>query len=351
MAVHGDKVSKVMITDNHEIMDTTTVIHTLRPCAIPGTQQSAFYQDVVRGLTASPKHLDSKYFYDTEGDRLFQQIMQCKEYYLTNCEMEIMEEQAVQIAQALSSRVTHFDLVELGPGDATKSIHLLRQLLKSGASFTYYPIDISANVISSLEKELPAKLPGLQVHGLNGDYFDMLQQVTTQSQHPKVLLFMGANIGNFSPSGAKKFCRNLYHSMHRGDLLMVGFDLKKHPQVILSAYNDSAGITRNFNLNLLQRINRELHADFDISLFEHYPVYDPGTGACKSYLVSLKEHVVHIGGDIAVHFDLYEPLYMEISQKYSHEDIAQLAEQTGFEPLTEFMDKKEWFADCLWKRK
>lgn len=328
-------------------MYTTTVIQTLRPCA--ASQASAFYQDVIRGLTGMPKQLDSKYFYDAEGDRLFQEIMRCKEYYLTDCEMEIMQEQAAAIAEALSSQMAHFDLVELGPGDATKSIHLLRQLLKTGASFTYYPIDISANVITELEKELPAKLPDLQLQGMNGEYFDMLQQVTAQSRRPKVLLFMGANIGNFTPAGAKKFCRNLYHSMHPGDLLLVGFDLKKHPQVILSAYNDSAGITREFNLNLLRRINRELHADFDVSLFEHYPVYDPGTGACKSYLVSLQEQVVHIG-EVEVRFDLYEPVYMEISQKYSHEDIALLATQTGFEPVTEFRDHRQWFADCLWKR-
>jgi len=331
-------------------MHTTTVIQTLRPCAAPGTQPSAFYQDVVRGLSSTPKHLDSKYFYDAEGDRLFQEIMRCKEYYLTDCEMEIMQDQAAAIAASLTSQMTHFDLVELGPGDATKSIHLLRQLVKTGASFTYYPIDISANVITQLEKELPAKLPDLQLQGMNGEYFDMLQQVTAQSHHPKVLLFMGANIGNFTPAAARKFCRHLYHSMHPGDLLLVGFDLKKHPQVILSAYNDSASITREFNLNLLRRINRELHADFNPAMFEHYPVYDPGSGACKSYLVSLQEQVVHIGDDVEVRFDLHEPIYMEISQKYSHDDIAQLAEQTGFEPVTEFRDHRQWFADCLWKR-
>lgn len=331
-------------------MDTTTAIHMLQPCCNTGAQPDTFYQDVVRGLTSKPKYLDSKYFYDTAGDRLFQQIMQCHEYYLTNCEMEIMEEQADRIAAALTAQVSNFDLIELGPGDATKSIHLLQQLLRTGANFTYYPIDISSNVISLLEKELPGKLPGLQLQGMNGEYFEMLQQVTARSSQPKVLLFMGANIGNFSPAAARKFCRNLQQSLRPGDLLMVGFDLKKHPQVILNAYNDGAGITRDFNLNLLQRINRELHADFDPSLFEHYPVYDPGTGACKSYLICLKEHQVHIG-EVTVQFELYEPLYMEISQKYSRDDIAQLAIQTGFEPVTQFMDRREWFADCLWKRK
>jgi dimethylhistidine N-methyltransferase len=330
-------------------MDTTTVIHTLCVPCKTGAQTETFYNDVVRGLTATPKHLDSKYFYDATGDQLFQQIMQCPEYYLTDCEMEILSGQAAQIAHTITAHTSRFDLVELGPGDATKSIHLLEKLLKPGVDYTYFPIDISANVISLLEKELPEKLPALQLQGLNGEYFDMLQQVTARSRQPKVLLFMGANIGNFTPAVAKKFCRQLRSYLQPGDLLLAGFDLKKHPQIILNAYNDAAGITRAFNLNLLQRINRELHADFNTTLFEHYPVYDPGSGACKSYLVSLAEQDVHIGRNVSIHFNLHEPLYMEISQKYTLEETEQLALQTGFQPLTCFTDHKKWFADCLWK--
>ncbi|HEU4551909.1 MAG TPA: L-histidine N(alpha)-methyltransferase [Chitinophaga sp.] len=327
----------------------TTVIHTLQAPGVQPGPQEAFYQDVVRGLTAMPKYLDSKYFYDAAGDRIFQQIMQCQEYYPTNCEMEIMTEQAPQIARALAAQATSFDLVELGPGDATKSVHLLEQLMKLKADFTYYPIDISTNVINQLEKTLPQKLPGLHLKGLNGEYFEMVQRVAAMSSRPKVLLFMGANIGNFTPVMARKFCRQLRSCMQPGDVLMVGFDLKKHPQVILNAYNDAAGYTRDFNLNLLTRINRELGADFDLDKFEHYPVYDPMTGACKSYLVSLEEHDVHIGKAVSIHFQQHEPIYMEISQKYSLGETDQMALQTGFQPLTCFTDSKRWFADCMWK--
>ncbi len=160
---------------------------------------------------------------------------------------------------------------------------------------------------------------------------------------------MGANIGNFTPVAARKFCRQLRSCMSPGDLLLIGFDLKKHPQIILNAYNDSAGITRDFNLNLLTRINRELQADFDLNMFEHYPVYDPGTGACKSYLVSLATHKVHIGrAGVNVQFQQYETLYMEISQKYSLQETEELAQQTGFRPDGCFKDSKGWFADCVW---
>ncbi|WP_245957356.1 L-histidine N(alpha)-methyltransferase [Chitinophaga flava] len=308
-----------------------------------------FYEEVVRGLTAPQKYLDSKYFYDATGDQLFQQIMQCHEYYLTGCEMEILTTRAAEITDAIIRQAGTFDVVELGAGDATKSIHLLRQLLASEVDFTYFPIDISANVIRHLEQELPATLPDLQLKGLNGEYFGMLQAANTYSRKKKVVLFLGANIGNFDPAAAHSFCEELKELLQPGDLLLTGFDLKKHPQVILHAYNDDAGITKAFNLNLLTRINRELGANFDLSKFEHYPTYDPGTGACKSYLISLEKQQVKIGDNLYIDFAENEPLYMEISQKYSLEETEQLALQAGFKPVARFFDSKKWFVDCLWQ--
>jgi dimethylhistidine N-methyltransferase len=330
-------------------MATTTVMNPLLCKRVVELQdpQEVFYQDVLRGLTATNKYLDSKYFYDTKGDVLFQQIMNCHEYYPTNCEMEILREQSAQIMQLVQSYGRQFDVVELGAGDATKSIHLLEQLLQMDPDFTYYPVDISANVIHQLERSLPEKLPSLQLHGLNGEYFEMLHQANILSSKSKLVLCMGGNIGNFTPAETKKFCRQLRNYLQPGDILLTGFDLKKHPQIILNAYNDAEGITRNFNLNLLHRMNNELGADFDISKFDHYPTYDPGTGACKSYLVSLENQQVHIGThtfDFAVH----EPIYMEISQKYSLAEIEILAIQTGFKPVTNFFDEKKWFVDCVW---
>ncbi|CAL1517650.1 L-histidine N(alpha)-methyltransferase [Chitinophaga sp. MM2321] len=330
-------------------MRTTTVIQTP---ATPGKRKTAsddFYNDVVKGLTAPQKYLDPKYFYDAAGDQLFQQIMQCHEYYLTGCEMEILSDQSATIAAALEKYAGTFDVVELGAGDATKSIRLLQQLHTNGIDYTYFPIDISGNVIRQLETTLPVKLPQLQLRGLNGEYFDMLQLVNGYSTKKKVLLFMGANIGNFNMATARSFCQQLRQYLQPGDLLLTGFDLKKHPQIILNAYNDSAGITRAFNFNLLQRINRELQADFNLSKFEHFPTYDPGTGACKSYLVSLEQQAVHIGTDVSITFRENEALYMEISQKYTPEETDQLAAQTGFKPVARFFDSKKWFVDCLWK--
>ena len=327
-------------------MATTTVINGITRVTLQDPQE-AFQQDVIRGLSATNKYLDSKYFYDTKGDYLFQQIMQSPEYYPTNCEMEILREQSAKISQAIQKHTRNFDVVELGAGDATKSIHLLQQLLQTNPDFTYYPVDISGNVISQLEKTLPSKLPSLKLHGLNGEYFEMLHQANILSAKNKVVFCMGGNIGNFTPPEAKKFCRQLRRYLQPGDLLFIGFDLKKHPQIILNAYNDAAGITRDFNLNLLHRINEELGADFDVTKFEHYPTYDPGTGACKSYLVSLEDQQVHIGTQ-SFNFAMHEPVYMEISQKYSLAETETLAMHSGFKPVANFFDTKSWFVDCLW---
>ena len=316
---------------------------------LTGRRPSTFYHDVIDGLRAENKHLSSKYFYDEAGDKLFQQIMASPEYYPTRSEMEIFQHQSVKMAALFQEDRSSFDLIELGPGDATKSWFLLKELQKEKAPFTYYPIDISSNVINWLEDRLPVTVPGIRMQGLNGEYMEKMQQVSTFSTGRKVVLFMGANIGNMTPGQATFFCRQLHDRMQPGDLLLIGFDLKKHPKTILDAYNDRQGITRAFNLNLLRRINRELGADFDVEQFEHYPVYDPGTGACRSYLISRIAQEVHIG-EMTFTFREYEPMYMEISQKYALPEIGQMAAQSGFLPVHTFMDSKKWFADVLWQR-
>ncbi|HEY4110024.1 L-histidine N(alpha)-methyltransferase [Puia sp.] len=312
-------------------------------------RSTTFYTDVLNGLRAEHKYLSSKYFYDETGDKLFQQIMACPEYYPTRCEMEIMQHQSGRMARQFMEDSADFDLVELGPGDATKSWFLLKQLQKDQARFTYYPIDISSNVIKWLENRLPVTLPGIRLQGLNGEYLEKLHQVNTFSSKRKIVLFMGANIGNMTVQQATQFCRQIHAQLHPGDLLLTGFDLKKHPRTVLDAYNDRQGVTRAFNLNLLTRINRELGADFNIDQFEHYPVYDPGSGACKSYLISRQVQVVHIG-DKEISFAENEAIFMEISQKYSMAETESMAAQSGFEPAEVFYDSKKWFADVLWRR-
>jgi len=307
-----------------------------------------FLQETLEGLNAEPKRMYSKYFYDEAGDFIFQQIMKMDEYYLTNAEMEIMQNQAESIAEVISNDGVAFDLIELGAGDATKSIHLLKMLIDKKFNFKYFPIDISEHVISDLQFQLPNKLPELNFQGLNGDYFDQLKKASEISDRKKVVLFMGANIGNMDVDDARAFCINLKKILSPDDILVIGFDLKKNPQQILSAYNDKTGITRSFNLNLLKRMNRELGADFDLSSFEHYASYDPESGACKSYLISLKHQKVTIGNS-EFQFAKNEHIFMEVSQKYSLPEIESLAVTSGFKVVKYFSDERKYFVDAIWK--
>ncbi len=325
-------------------MDTLTQSE-LKP---PGCKTGQFYDDVIAGLSAEPKHLNSKYFYDANGDKLFQDLMNCGEYYPTNCELEIFSEKTAEICKAIIGDGDAFELIELGAGDATKSTYLLKYLLEQKADFTYLPIDISSNVISYLNIALPVTLPGLQIAGLNGEYFDMLTKAATISDKRKVVMFLGSNIGNMPVSEAEAFCNEVRNHLSPGDMLLIGIDLKKNPKTVLAAYNDKEGITKKFNLNLLERINRELYADFDLNQFDHYPNYDPETGACKSYLVSLCDQTVKINGMDTISFLKDEYIFMEISQKFTVEQTNQMAVKASFKPVHQFFDSKKWFVDAVW---
>jgi L-histidine N-alpha-methyltransferase len=307
-----------------------------------------FHTEIINGLKDNPKHLLSKYFYDEKGDVFFQRIMKMPEYYLTNCELEIFTEKKEELAKAIRAYDEPFDLIELGAGDATKSSFLLDYLVKQKADFTYMPIDISGNIISLLQNNLTDKIPDLQIIGLNGEYFEMLDKANEISSKRKVILFLGSNIGNMEQEEAYQFCKELKQKLNSGDILIIGFDVKKNPHTILNAYNDKTGITADFNLNLLDRINRELDADFDIEKFQHYQTYDPISGACRSYLISLSEQTATIGKE-QISFKENEAIYMEVSQKYSSEEIDKMAVRTGFLPLEKIYDSRKWFIDAIWQ--
>jgi len=307
----------------------------------------SFRSEVLEGLSSNPKRLASKYFYDETGDRLFQQIMAMPEYYLTNCELDIFQNKTDELIKAISNINESFDLIELGAGDAMKSSFLLKDLVAKSTDFTYMPIDISGNILSVLQENMNRTIPELKIIPLEGQYFDMLDEATYISKRKKVVLFLGGNIGNMAIEEARRFCSEVRRKLNPGDLFLIGFDFKKNPHTILAAYNDSAGITASFNLNLLTRINRELHADFDVEQFQHYQTYDPISGACKSFLVSLCDQKVKINNH-SIYFKANELIDMEISQKFSEQDVKDLAKDSGFHILTEINDSKNWFVDSIW---
>lgn len=307
-----------------------------------------FHADVLEGLSKKQKALPSKYFYDAAGDALFQELMQAEEYYPTRCELEIFLNKSAALAQVMTGNGEALDLIELGAGDGTKTVHLLRKMVTSNLDFNYLPIDISGNILHELEQFISSKLPAVNLVKMQGEYQEALQRAIGYSDRRKVILFLGANIGNLTVVEAKAFCRQVRSLLSPGDLFIIGFDLKKDPRIIRSAYDDALGLTRAFNLNLLHRINRELGAGFDPGLFDHYCSYDPETGACKSYLVSLTDQEVNLGS-ATIRFDEGESIWMEISQKYDHNMISQMAYESGFSPVTAFMDDKGWFSDACWK--
>lgn len=311
------------------------------------TENKDFYVDVVRGLRQDPKRLPSKYFYDKKGDNLFLEIMASPDYYLTRCEMGIFTSQVGEIVDHLMGQGSDFELIELGPGNCAKSIHLLEALTAAKVSFNYIPIDISENVTNELQRLLPAKIPDLRLISLTGDYFATLESYCLLTEKRKVVMCLGGNIGNMTIPESNQFCRTLREYLQPGDQCIIGFDLVKHPAIIRRAYDDRDGITREFNLNLLDRINRELGADFEIDQFDHYCSYDPLTGSVKSYLVCLEDMNVHLS-DAEIAFQKDECIWTEISQKFSKPQIEQMAMDNGFIQSAAFLDTQSWFMDAVW---
>ena len=316
----------------------------------PTTFKSAFEEDVYNGLTSYPKFLLSKYIYDEKGDKLFQQIMDMPEYYLTRCEFNILKSHTAAIADSFNGP-EGFDLIELGAGDGKKTKILLKHLQEKNYDFKYLPIDISQHVLDELETSVNKELPGVQIAPQQGTYFKTLENLANLSQRKKVILFLGSNIGNLLHENAIDFLRNIQQAMDPEDMLFMGFDQKKHPQKILDAYNDPAGITAAFNKNLLYRINRELDANFDPEEFLHWETYDPETGTAKSFLVSKIAQKVKIEKlDLEVKFNAWESIHTEISQKYDQEIIEWLAAQAGLQIETDFRDSENCYRNYIFRK-
>lgn len=305
--------------------------------------------DTLQGLSAYPKYLMSKYLYDDTGSSIFQDIMQMPEYYLTNCEFEIFTTYRKQITNAFHDNGQDFDLIELGSGDGLKTKILLQSLIEQSASFHYIPVDISKKANKELIKSLKRELPLLDVAPRTGDYFQKINELNGYSGLQKVILFLGSNIGNFSDEEIGLFFSQLSILSHTGDKVLIGFDLKKSPRIIMGAYNDPHGHTRRFNLNHLTRLNRELNANFDVENFEHHTEYNPLTGEVKSFLVSKTAHAVDIEDlEQTFHFERWEPVFMELSRKFDSHTIESIAQSHGFKIQQHFTDKREYFVDSLW---
>ncbi len=313
-------------------------------------KHDTFADDILNGLSLIPKSLSSKYFYDDEGSRLFQEIMKLPEYYLTRAEFEIFQAQSPDIFEAFEADASAFDLIELGAGDGTKTSLLVEHFLEQHTDFSFVPIDISSEALNLLTEKFTEKFPDLKIQAEQGDYFRTLETFKEKSDRKKIILFLGSNIGNFSQSQALDFFKHLHEVMNPQDLIFIGFDLHKNPKTILRAYDDANGITAKFNLNLLKRINRELGANFNTEEFSHYAAYHPTEHAARSFLISQKQQTVHIETlNQSFEFEKWEPIFMEVSQKYNLQMIEELARKSGFEIVKNFFDSNNFYTNSLWK--
>jgi L-histidine Nalpha-methyltransferase len=308
--------------------------------------EAEIIQAVEQGLRGSPKRLPSWLLYDHLGDKLFQEIMRLPEYYPTRCEYEIVNTHKVDLARYFSEGRKPFTLIELGAGDGTKTEILLDVLLRSRTIFTYSPVDISRNALGGLSSRLSNRFPEIDLQPIHASYEEALIHLPAAMR--KVVLFLGANIGNMSVQEASDFLVNISGRMAKRDLMVIGFDLRKDPRIIHRAYDDSQGVTREFNLNVLRRLNTTVNARFDLKQFDHYPDYNPETGTASSYLVSLKDQDVLIGRlNQTIHFSQWETIHTEISQKYDLLTIEKMLTAADLEITDLFFDKDHYFCDVV----
>lgn len=302
--------------------------------------------EIIRGLQAKNKHISSRFLYDAEGSELFRQIMKMPEYYLYEAEYEILRDRGGDIHRALPFQKP-YSVVEFGAGDGSKVTELMKHLAKSPLCTRYCPVDISAEATRMIRSRLKTSLPELKVEAVTGNYFENMPALIPQEE-AVLLLFMGSNIGNFSSEKILGLMKKFGESLQSGDALLIGFDLKKHPGTIRRAYDDRAGITRAFNLNLLKRFNRELGTDFHPDQFDFYSCYHPESGEVRSYLVSLcRQEVRFPEANEKIIFQKNEPIHTEISKKFDFIEIETLVSSAGFTILDHWTDQREYYTDVL----
>lgn len=298
---------------------------------------SEFLHDALVGLSASPRTLPCKYFYDERGAALFRQICELPEYYITRAEMEILASDGDEIAALAGARC---QLVGLGTGGGRKTRTLLAQLADPVA---YVPVDVDAPSLAASAAQLARTMPALEVLPLCADFVqDFAIPQPSRKPDRVVIYFPGSTIGNLEPQPACQFLERLAKTCGKGGGLLIGVDLQKDAAVIERAYNDAAGVTAEFNLNLLVRANRELGANFDLQQWRHRAIYDPFAGRIEMHLVSLRPQTVRLGGRDS-EFDEGELIVTEYSYKHSREGFTRLARRAGFEFQRLWTDRQQLF--------
>jgi L-histidine N-alpha-methyltransferase len=297
--------------------------------------------DVLDGLLASPKTLPPKWFYDARGSELFELITELPEYYPTRAERRILRDRSAEIANLTHAR----GLVELGSGSSEKTRLLLNALRETGLT-QFVPVDVSPTALRESAAAIAEDYPDLDVHGVVGDFTEHLDQVP--GEHPRLVAFLGGTIGNLVPSERSKFLSSLRSVLSEGEWLLLGTDLVKDPDVLVKAYDDSAGVTAEFNKNVLAVLNREVNADFDVASFDHVARWDAEAQWIEMRLRATRAMDVNLTGlGIKIHFERGEELRTEVSAKFTWPGITAELAEAGFELIKWYTDPQERFAVSL----
>ncbi|MFC5435547.1 L-histidine N(alpha)-methyltransferase [Rhodanobacter umsongensis] len=314
----------------------------VQPCGVSDDDRRPPVNDLLeiaqRGLALKPKRLPSWLFYDERGSALFDKICEQPEYYLTRCEIALMDEHAQDIADTLGSEVR---LVEYGSGSARKTRMLLQHL---HAPIAYVPVELSAEPLRRSVEQLAMDFPQLPLQPLCADFSKPLRlPIPPRAPRRTVVYFPGSTIGNFENREAAVLLRKMRNEMGDAGGILIGVDLKKDPAVIEAAYNDRAGVTAEFTLNMLRRLNRDIGSNFELSAFAHRAHYNPMAGRIETHLVSRREQHVKVGR-VNVPFRADEAIQVEYSCKYSLEDFAALAARAGLAVQQVWTDSGRMFS-------
>lgn len=310
------------------------------------TSAISFAEEVRAGLTATPKTLPPKYFYDALGSHLFEAICQLPEYYLTRAETEIFQRHAAEIVSAVPQLTS---LAEFGSGSAVKSRFLLAAQLKRQPELHYQPIDISPEILTQSAADLLEHHAGLSITGYVCDYLQQMPPLERRADGRVLVLFLGSNIGNYTPAEARHVLRQIRQTMQPGDGFLLGADLLKERAVLEAAYDDALGVTAAFNLNVLLRINQQLGGDFNLRQFAHRAVFNAEQSRVEIFAVSRRAQTVHIAAlNLTLNFAAGEMIHTENSHKFDAAQLADLAQATGFVPAQTWLDTQKQFSSNLW---
>lgn len=303
----------------------------------------SFAEDVDEGLRAAPKRLSCIYFYDYRGSLLFERICRLPEYYLTDAEATILRTYSEEITSFLPPETA---LVELGSGSCVKTEYIIEELLGQYGKVLYSPIDISRRMLKESAVALLERYDDLEIISVAAEYAEGIRRIEMHLDQPKLILWLGSSIGNFEFREAARFLRGVVRFLAPEDLFLIGFDLVKDRRILESAYNDSQGVTAQFNLNLLSRINRELGGGFDLDLFKHKAIFNQDSSRIEMHLASTCKQSVFIGDlGSTYHFEENETIHTENSHKFTLEAIEEISRQAGMHPVKQWFDDKEYF--CL----